>query len=777
MLLGLAICLWGFFVAGVLGGCFPRRWLALAVSHGLTALSAALLFLLSCVLVFDASFLANSTVMAKFDFGVPWASSLFRLDSLSGLFLALLSLSVLSVSLQALIAIPPKPVKTQDLPFVGQEAPKTPKAPGAAKQKNLLSLSDPSALMIPVLALLFMALLTTDQLYLYGFGWGMLVLFFWLVTIFYANRQGLSQASSNTQALETPSRSGFVTLIFGLASLLLLLSAFGLQLQNAIPVADLERVSLLDYSFKMLQPQESGALGPVLFPLLLLLAVLCFMGLSPFHISHPLTALVLPPTLSALFQSSGMILGFYTLFRFLFMSPLGAVGAIGEDSSVLPLIPGLAFLILGAMASFFGGLQSLLQKDMRPYLSYAHQENLGSLIVFMGLGWIYHLYGLAQASLLCLTACLFLLFNHCLTQNLSFHILARLTQSSSQSPPQWSIEAFGGVARILPFLSVVLVIIFLSASAVPPFSGFSGFWTGIQAFLALGHLEVFAFLLLIPLALTCLLFAKCLGFAGRLRLYVALFLGPERPSEAPLLGQSLQDRLFFYAALSPLLLLLACFILAPGLVLTVFAEVTASLLAVQPLPREGAYRPELSLFSPLALASEDASQQEAFTPLLLLVSVIAVFLGCKRLVATPNPKKKSAATEAPSPTETNLLTNPTMAIKPPWRQGHRLTDPQEGRFRAASFSQPFRALFARPLMAAEDRVEPHLPHDPRPVASFRTVRDPFWRFFYRPTITVLDRLSAVFARLYVLKSWPEDGQRDLALVLGWLILLLCALIV
>lgn len=311
---------------------------------------------------------------------------------------------------------------------------------------------------------------------------------------------------------EEARRSGLVYLVlthFGTLGLLLMFLAWGRR------APDLTFLSLAAQSPDL---AWSGA-G------VLLLALFGFgvkAGLFPFHFWLPGAHAAAPSHVSALLSGVMLKMGIYGLFRVL--SLLGPP----------PAWWGWTTLLLGLTSALLGVLWALAQHDLKRVLAYSSVENIGIILMGVGLGGLGTAYHNPAVALIGYTAALLHTFNHALFKSLLFLGAGAIVRSTGTR----EIDRLGGLARRLPGTALLFATGALAIAGLPPLNGFVSEWLLVQGFLtagAAGDWLRFACLGVTGLAIVGALVVACFT-----RLFGILMLG--QPRDTSVIPASDADR-------------------------------------------------------------------------------------------------------------------------------------------------------------------------------------------------------------------------------------------
>lgn len=266
-----------------------------------------------------------------------------------------------------------------------------------------------------------------------------------------------------------------------------------------------------DLSFAHLTPAAAHLVGggvPIL-----LLAIFGFgvkAGVFPFHFWLPGAHAAAPSHVSALLSGVMIKTGVYGLFRVL--SLFGAP----------PPWWAWTVLLLGLASALLGVLWALTQHDLKRALAYSSVDNIGVILLGLGLGALGTAYHNPVLALLGFTGALLHTLNHALFKSLLFLGAGAVVRATGTR----EIDRLGGLARAMPRTAWAFLIGSIAIVGLPAFNGFIGEWTLVRGFLAAGGSA--GPLRLAGLGAAAIGLIGALTLACFLRLGTAVFLGKPR---------------------------------------------------------------------------------------------------------------------------------------------------------------------------------------------------------------------------------------------------------
>lgn len=394
--------------------------------------------------------------------------------------------------------------------------------------------------------------------------------------------------------------------------------------------------------------------------LLFLLALVGFgtkAGLFPFHVWLPHAHPAAPSPISALMSGVMIKTGIYGILRTLtFLGPP-------------PLWWGETLLTLGILSAVLGVLYALMQHDLKRLLAYHSVENIGIIVIGIGLGFLGTTLHRPLLQLFGFTGALFHVWNHAIFKGLLFLGAGSLVHATHTR----FIDRLGGVLKKMPITGTVFLIASAAICGLPPLNGFISEWLIYMGLFHASQSSSHFPLFLVVAGIIGVAFAGGLAVACFTKVFGVVFLGEPRTTlegvkeSSPLMGFPM------------IILALLCLALGlyPQLVLPLLVSVSSHL------------NPSLS---------SHASIQESFAPLETIRFVfllLLIFTTLSLLVWRLWFKRKT--------TRTSLT----------WDCGYTLPSSRM-QYTSSSFAEPvgsfFRVLLKPVTYLKADRFEEHV-HD------------------------------------------------------------------
>lgn len=183
-------------------------------------------------------------------------------------------------------------------------------------------------------------------------------------------------------------------------------------------------------------------------------------GVVPLHFWLPGAHANAPSHVSALMSGVVLKVGIYGLLRICALMPNG------------PAWWGGLTLALGAVSGVLGVAWALGQKDLKRVLAYSTIENIGIILMGIGLALIGRSAGRADWVLLGLVGALFHVWNHACFKGLLFFAAGSVIHATHTR----ELDRMGGLARRLPWTATVFLVGAVAICGLPPLNGFVSEW-------------------------------------------------------------------------------------------------------------------------------------------------------------------------------------------------------------------------------------------------------------------------------------------------------------
>jgi len=492
-------------------------------------------------------------------------------------------------------------------------------------------------------------------------------------------------------------RAAFLYLVVAHVGAIAILLSFGIMAGLATGFAGFQ-----SYTFDAMRATELPAgLAAAAF-LLAFFGFSAKAGVIPLHIWLPEAHPVAPSNVSALMSGVMLKTAIYGIVRVTF-------DLIGE----FPWWWGALVLVFGLVSAVMGVLYALMQHDLKRLLAYHSVENIGIILIGIGLAMIFSSFNMSLLAALALIAGLYHTLNHAMFKGLLFMGAGAVLHATHER----NMEEMGGLIRHMPWTAVLFLIGCVSISALPPFNGFVSEWLTYQAFLLSPSLPSPLLNLLIPLGAALLALTGALAAACFVKAFGVTFLGHPRGHRRHAVHEAdwpMRTGMMLAAA--------ACLLLGvlPTVMIDWMDPLAESLVG-------GTIAKSASGFgwmwlTPIAAARASYSAPIAFVGILAVVVVTYLLLH-----ARPGAIRRT----------------------PLWDCGFEKVTPRM-QYTATSFSMPLRRIFGF-FFSIKEHVR-RLPPESHPAFPERVhyhlrVRDRFWMWIYQPVVDASFWLSRRIGRL------------------------------
>ncbi|HET9752632.1 MAG TPA: proton-conducting transporter membrane subunit, partial [Myxococcales bacterium] len=290
-------------------------------------------------------------------------------------------------------------------------------------------------------------------------------------------------------------RAGWVYLIAGHVGGLALMALFGLLIRQSgdIGFAAFQRMPAPD------------ALLAAAVAALALFACGMKAGFVPLHVWLPEAHAAAPSHMSAVMSGASIKVGLYGLLRLLLFLPAARWW-------------GPSLILLGFACAAYGISQALQQRDFKRVLAYSSVENMGLILIGLGIAWWGNATGVPAVAALGALAAGFHIWSHALMKGLLFLCAGSVLHGAGTR----DLERMGGLAKHMPGTAALVLFGSVAIAGLPPLNGFVGEWLllrglfagslsrpgapGIAALLGMGALALIG-------ALAALCFVRLVGIS------------------------------------------------------------------------------------------------------------------------------------------------------------------------------------------------------------------------------------------------------------------------
>ena len=317
-----------------------------------------------------------------------------------------------------------------------------------------------------------------------------------------------------------------------------------------------------------LGPIAAGAAGIGALSALLFLALIGFglkAGIMPLHFWLPGAHASAPSHVSAMLSGVVLKMGVYALVRFVFLLPEA------------PPSWGGAVLGLGMIGGLLGVVFAIAQHDLKRLLAYHSIENVGIIMMGLGLAMLGRSAHRSDWLVLGLAGCLLHVWNHSLFKSLLFLGAGAAIRGARTR----RIDLMGGLAKSMPWTAALFLVGAVAICGLPPLNGFVSellVYLGLFRSVGLPGEPVSAAVVAAPVLSTI----GALALACFVKVYGIAFLGSSRrPDSGRLSGGVRESPVSMLAPMSVLALCCALIGCVPALVGPLLDAAIGSVVAIQ----------------------------------------------------------------------------------------------------------------------------------------------------------------------------------------------------
>ncbi len=248
----------------------------------------------------------------------------------------------------------------------------------------------------------------------------------------------------NYEAVENR-KAGYLYFVFSQVGAMFILASFGLIYGHTgnlslVPLADIpEPLKLLVFIFSFIGFGSKA-------------------GVFPFHIWLPEAHPAAPSHISAIMSGVMIKTGIYGIIR------------MYTILHIHTSVPGAMLVLAGSVSGILGVVYALGQQDLKRLLAYSSVENIGIILMGLGIGMIGVSSGNPGMAVLGFTGGFLHIMNHSIFKSLLFMGAGMVLHKTGTS----SMDALGGLLKSMKITGTSFIIGSLAISGLPPFNGFVG---------------------------------------------------------------------------------------------------------------------------------------------------------------------------------------------------------------------------------------------------------------------------------------------------------------
>jgi hydrogenase-4 component B len=190
-------------------------------------------------------------------------------------------------------------------------------------------------------------------------------------------------------------------------------------------------------------------------------------GIVPLHIWLPYAHPQAPSHISSIMSGVMIKTAVYGMIRFV-------ICILGVNVSWW----GLLVLALAVVSCLVGIIYALTERDIKRLLAYSSVENMGIILIGVGLSMFFLSVSMPYLAVFALIAGLYHLINHAIFKSLLFLCAGSVHKATGTR----DIEKLGGLIKSMPQTAACFLVGAMAISALPPLNGFVSEWLTLQAF-------------------------------------------------------------------------------------------------------------------------------------------------------------------------------------------------------------------------------------------------------------------------------------------------------
>lgn len=430
-------------------------------------------------------------------------------------------------------------------------------------------------------------------------------------------------------------------------------------------------------------------------------------GLAPLHVWLPPAHAAAPGPVSALMSGAMTKISVYVMIRLLF----------DLSGPAQPIWWALPLLAMGVGSAVLGAFRANIETDIKTILACSTIENVGLVVVGLGLAMAARAADLPALAGLALGAALLHAFGHGLFKTVLFLGAGTIQHASSTL----QLQRLGGLAMRMPITAGCMMLAAASLAGLPPSAGFASEWMLLQTVLGAVRLGGLGLQIMTCVLAAGMVLAMALAASAAVRLVGVALLGRPRSAQAAgglEAGPPMRWAILFASAL---VVLVGLF---PGVVLGLAEPALRLLAATTMTGRAGVF------------TIAPAAEAPGYAPLAVLF-----LLGLAGFVTMAVLRARAVGGHRTGP-----AWDGGFGAAPPWLP---FGDPLS-QYAGGSFAQPLRRVLGGTLMAARATATMPPPGDTAASIYIETATDPAETALFRPAARLRTRLTSVADRMQFL---------------------------
>lgn len=442
-------------------------------------------------------------------------------------------------------------------------------------------------------------------------------------------------------------------------------------------------------------------------------------GIIPLHTWLPRAHPAAPSNISSLMSGVMIKTGIYGFIRIV----LDLLGGGPEWW-------GITVLIIGAVSSVLGVMYALMEHDLKRLLAYHSVENIGIILLGIGVSMIFKTHGLYNLAATGLIAGLYHVLNHALFKGLLFLGAGSVMHAMHTK----NMEEMGGLLKKMPYTGLFFLIGSISICGLPPFNGFVSEWLTYQSLLLGAKTPSIISKIISPLGGAALALTGALAAACFVKAFGISFLGMPRSRHAEEAKEQSSSMISGMAILASLCLIFGIF---PGTVITTISPASFMITGSYGVSTENGF----------VIVNESLA---GLSPFMLLFAMLIMALSAMLFIRSAGGKRRIVYGDS-------------------WDCGIPSLTPRM-QYTATAFTKPIRLIFKRIYLPRRELKVSYIlkPFFVKSIEYSGEIVPFFEHYIYEPSVSFIKRAAQ---RLRLLQSG------SLHLYLGYILITLILLLI
>lgn len=331
-------------------------------------------------------------------------------------------------------------------------------------------------------------------------------------------------------------------------------------------------------------------------------------GIVPLHIWLPRAHPSAPTQISAIMSGLMVKTAIFGLIRVFY-----------HASPETLLIWGWVFLLAGCASTVLGAVLAFSESDFKRMLAYSTVENIGIIIVALGVSLLFFGKQHFEFAAFSLLAALLHSVNHALFKSLLFLSGGYVYQVTHLR----DMERLGGLIKFMPLTAFFFLIGSLAISSLPPLNGFISEWLMLQSLLQLAFNTVSVESVASIFIISAMVFAGATAAGAFIKGFSMIFLAMPRSDYSVSIPS---NNYLLHLGMSLLGLLCLLLGLVPGFFIQLLLPIATNICNTQPLSLDPSWM-QMPNFQGLSTISPAAILLITFAAALTVWFILVAFYG------------------------------------------------------------------------------------------------------------------------------------------------------